>query len=41
MEKVALASYADLPFADAITLVEIPKRFTVLAMKLYDSEHVT
>lgn len=45
IEKVALTSYADSPFADVIALVEIPKRFDVPAMKLYDGmadpiEHV-
>lgn len=36
VEKATLTSYADSPFADAISLVEIAKRFIVLVMKLYD-----
>lgn len=34
MKKAALTSYVDSPFADAIALVKIPKRFTVPAMKI-------
>ena len=47
MEKAALTSYANSPLViNVIALVEIPKRFTVPAMKLYygmtdPSKHVT
>ncbi|XP_057246818.1 uncharacterized protein LOC104908818 [Beta vulgaris subsp. vulgaris] len=36
MEKATPNSYADSPFADPIALIEVPKRFSVPSMKLYD-----
>ena len=36
LEKATPRSYVDSPFADDIALVEIPKRFTIPHMKMYD-----
>ncbi|XP_010686866.1 uncharacterized protein LOC104901023 [Beta vulgaris subsp. vulgaris] len=36
MEKATPDSYADSPFADFIAMVEVPKRFSVPTMKMYD-----
>ncbi|XP_010669872.1 uncharacterized protein LOC104886992 [Beta vulgaris subsp. vulgaris] len=36
MKKATPNSYADSPFADPIALIEVPKRFSVPTMKLYD-----
>ncbi|XP_048502695.1 uncharacterized protein LOC125498515 [Beta vulgaris subsp. vulgaris] len=36
MEKATPNSYADSPFVDPIALIEVPKRFSIPSMKLYD-----
>ena len=36
LEKATPTSYADSPFTDDIAMVEIPKRFTIPHMKMYD-----
>ena len=36
LEKATPTSYADSPFTDDIAMVEIPKRFTIPHMKIYD-----
>lgn len=36
MEKATPDSYADSPFADFIAMIEVPKRFSVPTMRMYD-----
>lgn len=35
-EKATPNNYADSPFADPIAMIEVPKRFFVPTIKLYD-----
>ena len=46
VKKRSTNNFVDSPFADAISMVEIPRKFNILTMKMFDAttvsnDHVT